>query len=65
LAITAVLSNLDNQLNIIGYAAGFATGNVLGMLIKERLAVGFIDLRIISPNWGLRLPNVCVLRAMQ
>jgi len=52
LAFTAVLNNLDNPLNIIGYAAGFATGNVLGMFIEERLAVGFIDLRIISPKWG-------------
>ena len=52
LAITAVLSNLDNPLNIIGYAAGFATGNVVGMLIEGRLAVGYIDLRIISPRRG-------------
>ena len=26
-AITSVLSHLDNPLNVIGYAAGFATGN--------------------------------------
>jgi uncharacterized protein YebE (UPF0316 family) len=52
LAITSVLSNLDNPLNLIGYAAGFATGNVLGMLIEERLAIGYIDLRIISPRRG-------------
>ena len=32
LAITTVLSQLNNPLNIIGYAAGFATGNVIGML---------------------------------
>jgi uncharacterized protein YebE (UPF0316 family) len=52
LAITSVLSNLDNPINLISYAAGFATGNVLGIFIEERLAVGFIDLRIISPRWG-------------
>ncbi len=52
LAITTVLSNLDNPLNIIGYAAGFATGNVVGMLIEEWLAVGHIHVRIISPHWG-------------
>jgi uncharacterized protein YebE (UPF0316 family) len=52
LAITSVLNNLDNPLNLVGYAAGFATGNVLGMWIEERLAVGHIDLRIISPGRG-------------
>jgi len=51
-AITSVLANMDNILNIIGYAAGFASGNILGMLVEERLAIGFIDLRIISPHWG-------------
>ena len=40
IAITSVLSHLDNPLNIIGYAAGFATGNVVGMWIEERLAIG-------------------------
>jgi uncharacterized protein YebE (UPF0316 family) len=52
IAITTVLANLDNPLNIAGYAAGFATGNVLGMYIEERLAVGHIQLTIISMNRG-------------
>ena len=52
IAITSVLSNLDNPLNIIGYAAGFATGNVVGIYIEERLAIGFIHLQIISPRYG-------------
>jgi uncharacterized protein YebE (UPF0316 family) len=42
-------------LNVFGYAAGFATGNVVGMLIEERLAVGHIHLRIISPSRGVSL----------
>jgi uncharacterized protein YebE (UPF0316 family) len=52
IAITSVLSNLDNPLNIIGYAAGFATGNVLGMIIEEKLAVGHIHLEVVSPGFG-------------
>ena len=51
-AIGTVLSNLDNPLNIVGYAAGFATGNVVGMVIEERLAVGHISVNIISPRLG-------------
>lgn len=46
--IGSVLTNLGNFLNIIGYAAGFATGNVLGMAIEKRLAIGFTHFTIIS-----------------
>ncbi len=52
LALQAVLSDLDNWLNILGYAAGFATGNVVGMIIEERLALGHTHLRIISSGRG-------------
>ena len=55
IAITSVLSNLDNPLNILGYAAGFATGIVVGMAIEERLAIGHIQLTIISPGRGAAL----------
>jgi uncharacterized protein YebE (UPF0316 family) len=51
-AITSVLSNLDNPWAVIAYAAGFASGSVVGMAIEERLAVGFGDLRIMSPGRG-------------
>jgi uncharacterized protein YebE (UPF0316 family) len=52
LAISSVLSGLDNPLNILGYAAGFATGNVVGILIEGRLAIGHVHLSIVSPRWG-------------
>jgi uncharacterized protein YebE (UPF0316 family) len=52
LAISTVLANLNNFLNIIGYGAGFATGNVVGMIIEERLAVGHIHLTVMSPSHG-------------
>jgi uncharacterized protein YebE (UPF0316 family) len=51
-AISTVLSNLDNPLNIVGYAAGFATGNVFGMAIEERLAIGHTSINIISSRLG-------------
>ena len=50
--ITSVISNLDNPLNIIGYSAGFATGNILGIYIEGKLAVGFAEIHIISPRRG-------------
>ncbi|MFM8319953.1 MAG: DUF2179 domain-containing protein [Chloroflexota bacterium] len=51
-AISSVLSDLDNLMNMLGYAAGFATGNVIGMLIEERLAIGHVQLSIVSPRLG-------------
>jgi len=51
-AIGKVLTQLNNPLNIIGYAAGFATGNVVGMIIEERIAIGHILVNIISPRLG-------------
>jgi len=51
-AISSVLSNLNNLFNVLGYAAGFATGNVVGMLIEERMALGHIHLTIYSSTRG-------------
>ncbi len=55
LAIARVITNLDNPLLVLGYAAGFATGLVVGMLIENRIALGYIHLRIISPGLGVEL----------
>lgn len=52
IAITSVLNNLDNLWNIVAYASGFASGNVVGMIIEERLAIGYSHLRIISSRRG-------------
>lgn len=52
LAFSSVLTQLDNVLNIIGYATGFATGNLVGMLIENRLAIGHVLVNIISSNRG-------------
>jgi uncharacterized protein YebE (UPF0316 family) len=52
IAISSVLSNAKNVVLILGYAAGFATGNVVGMLIEGMLAIGHIKVTIISPARG-------------
>lgn len=51
-ALQAILADLDNWLSIAGYAAGFATGVLVGMLIDDRLALGFAHLSIVSPHLG-------------
>lgn len=55
IAFSSVLSNLDNPLNIVGYAAGFATGNVVGILIEQRLAIGYTHVQIVSSRRGAAL----------
>lgn len=54
-AIRAVLTNLDNLYIILGYAAGFATGLVVGMTIESRLAIGYTHLRIVSSGRGTQI----------
>lgn len=54
-ALGSVITGLDNVLNIIAYSAGFATGNTLGMWVEDRLAIGYINLRIVSPKRGSAL----------
>ncbi|MFZ3071017.1 MAG: DUF5698 domain-containing protein [Anaerolineaceae bacterium] len=53
----AVLEDLNNVLNIIGYAAGFATGNVIGMAIEKRLAIGYSHVSIVSRQMGLAVAD--------
>ena len=62
IAISTVLSELGNWLNIIGYAGGFAAGVVVGMMIEERMALGFSQMRIISSTKGQAVANA--LRAV-
>ena len=46
--ITQVLRNITNAVTFVAYAAGFAMGNFVGMLIEERLAIGFSSIRVIG-----------------
>lgn len=50
--LSAVFSDLSNILYIVAYSAGFASGNTIGMLVEERLAIGHMNLRIISSKRG-------------
>lgn len=52
IAISRVISQLDNPWNVVGYAAGFAAGVMIGMAFEERLALGFSHIRIISSTRG-------------
>lgn len=47
-AIAEVVNNLDNIWNVLGYCLGFSVGTVTGMILDERTASGFANVRIIS-----------------
>lgn len=40
------MRNLGNAASYIAYAAGFAAGNYIGLIIEERLAIGLVAIRI-------------------
>jgi uncharacterized protein YebE (UPF0316 family) len=48
LAISQVMQNLTNVLTYLAFALGFATGNYVGVLIEERIALGSLIVRIIT-----------------
>ena len=48
IAIGQIMQNLSSWINYVAYAAGFALGNYIGMLVEERLAVGTLAMRIIT-----------------
>ena len=52
LGAAGLLSNLQNPFNLLAYAAGFATGNVLGLSLENRLAPGHCRLRVSSQDRG-------------
>jgi uncharacterized protein YebE (UPF0316 family) len=54
-ALRAIMSDLGNWVKIVGYAAGFATGLVVGMAVEGRLGIGNTHLSIISPRRGQEL----------
>jgi uncharacterized protein YebE (UPF0316 family) len=48
LAITRIIQNLDNWVCYVAYAGGFATGNYIGLIIEEKVAIGIVKIQIIT-----------------
>lgn len=44
----SVVSNLGNPLNLLAYCLGFATGNIVGITIENKIALGDLVAQIIS-----------------
>lgn len=48
LAISQIFQNLENVPTYFAYASGFGTGVFVGMWIEEKLAMGFVIVRVIT-----------------
>ncbi|MCK9229871.1 MAG: DUF2179 domain-containing protein [Syntrophales bacterium] len=48
LAISQIFRNFASPLYYLAYAGGFATGNFVGIILEERLAMGRVVIRIIT-----------------
>jgi uncharacterized protein YebE (UPF0316 family) len=55
IAIRQIFQHLDNAMAFIGYGAGFAAGTWIGMLIEEKMALGYIAVRAIVMSDDNRL----------
>jgi uncharacterized protein YebE (UPF0316 family) len=48
LAISQIFQNLNSWPTYVSYSMGFGTGILVGMLIEERLALGYVVIRVIT-----------------
>jgi uncharacterized protein YebE (UPF0316 family) len=50
LAIGQIFQNINNPMSYVAYAGGFAMGTFVGMTIEEKLALGRVLVRVITPS---------------
>ena len=54
-ALSQIMTNLDSWVNYVAYASGFAVGNFIGITIEQRLALGYLVVRIFTQRDGTTL----------
>jgi len=54
-AVGNAIRNLNSPLHLLGYAGGFATGNLVGLWLEEKLAIGMAIVRVVSRYGGVEL----------
>jgi uncharacterized protein YebE (UPF0316 family) len=50
LVVRQIFTEISNPLCFVAYAAGFAMGNYVGLIIEEKLSIGNVIARVILPN---------------
>lgn len=54
-AVGTVVQHLDSPFHMVGYAAGFAAGTFVGLLLEERMALGLATVRTVVRDGGPEL----------
>lgn len=49
-----VLENLNDIQNLVAYALGYGTGLIVGSIIEEKMALGYITVNVVSTNPDLK-----------
>lgn len=57
-AITGIISHITNWVNFIFYGIGFALGNIVGMFIENKMAVGQQVVRYISSEQAEEITRI-------
>ena len=53
--VSQIVGGAQSIVAYLAYAAGFAVGNYVGMIVEERLAIGTLVIRVILPTNGAEL----------
>lgn len=54
-AVGNAIQHLESPLHLAGYAAGFATGTLVGLWIEEKMAFGMSTVRVMSRHGGVEI----------
>jgi uncharacterized protein YebE (UPF0316 family) len=53
--ISQIFSHANSLIHYVSYAAGYATGNYVGILVENKIALGYVLFRIYAKNNGHEL----------
>ena len=53
-AMRFIVNNMDETINLFAYALGFGIGNILGISLEEKIALGYVQINIISRRFTER-----------
>jgi uncharacterized protein YebE (UPF0316 family) len=56
-AVGNAIRHLESSWHVLAYAAGFSAGNVVGLWLEEKLAIGLATMRIVSQRAGVQLAD--------
>ncbi len=60
--MSKIIENIDYWVAYVAYGAGFGAGNYIGLIIEEKLAVGVVQIQIITRKKANKLINVMIDR---